>query len=90
MAVVTASYILATAAAFCSQRWFAARHEQACVLLEIGAVFVAFWWLSVLHPLELLPQQTPFAAFVFRGYLLLLDQACSCGKVFERPVYNIH
>jgi hypothetical protein len=80
MALLTASYIFAAAAACCNKRWFAAGREQACVLLEIGAVFVTFWWLSMLHPLELLPQQTPFTAFVFRGYLLLLDQVCSCRQ----------
>lgn len=74
MAALTASFIAATAAAFLKPSWFAARHEQASVLLEVGCVFVTFWWLSIMRPRELLQQQTPFTAFVSRGYLLLFDQ----------------
>jgi hypothetical protein len=79
MALLTAGYISAAAAAFRNQHKYPARHEQACVLLEVASVFVTFWWLSMLRPAELLPQQTPFSSFVFRGYLLLLDQASAAA-----------
>jgi hypothetical protein len=83
MALLTASYIATTAAAFSEPSWFAARHEQASVLLEGSSVFVSFWWLSMLRPTELLLQQTPFTTFVFRGYLLLFDQVGSCHRMLQ-------
>lgn len=73
-AALAAAYLSATVSAYCSRSWFAANHEQISVLLEIAAVFVTCWWLSMLRPSELLLEQTSFTSLVFRAYMLAVDK----------------